>query len=390
MQGTIALIVAGGRGSRLAGEIPKQYRLLGGTAILRHSVEAFLHHPKVDKVAVVIHPDDVDLYNEAMEGLSLLPPIHGGKERQDSVRLGLESLETYQPRYVLIHDAARPYVSAALILRVIEALGVHSAVLPVIPVTDTVKRIHGELVCETLDRSSLALAQTPQGFHYTEILAAHKKCKEERYTDDAALFEQLQIKVHKVEGEAGNIKITTEKDMQQHQETRVGMGFDAHRFAGEGTSIMLCGVAVPHDKTIEAHSDGDVGIHALVDALLGAIGAGDIGMHFPPSDMRWKGADSSDFLRYTHELVQRAGGSIINIDITIIGESPKVTPHREKMVMRLAELLGISMKRVSVKATTTEKMGFTGRKEGIAAQAVVSVRMSEAIQIKFPPSTIIL
>lgn len=380
---TMVLIVAAGRGNRLAGAMPKQYLPLGGVSLLRRSVRAFLDHPGIDGVKVVIHPEDAALYAAAVKGLPLLPPVCGGAERQDSVRLGLESLQGHHPRYVLIHDAARPFVCAALITRIIEGLQHHPAVIPVLPVIDTVKRITDGMIANTLNRNALMMAQTPQGFAFPQILEYHEQFKDERCTDDSALCEHAGGAVYPVTGEAGNFKITTDDDMLRASamlgyETRIGMGVDAHRFTEakhEHNTIMLCGIPVPHDQSLEAHSDGDVGLHALVDALLGALGAGDIGMHFPPTDERWRNAASSDFLTYTHELVKKAGGRIINVDITIIGEAPKVNPYRDSMVQRVAEILGIAATRVSVKATTTEEMGFTGRKEGLVAQAVANITL---------------
>jgi len=357
--------------------LPKQYAQLAGEMVLRRTIRAFMAHPLVDEIAVVIHPDDEALYRQASEGFELLPFIHGGLQRQDSVRLGLESLSQYAPGQVLIHDAARPFVAASLISRVLEALTVHQAVIPAMALSDTVKQVEDDRITGTLDRNALMLAQTPQGFDFKTILALHQQYAKVSVTDDAALCEIAGMGVYVVPGERANRKLTTDDDMKQAYdlyETRIGSGFDVHRFT-EGDHLMLCGIKVPHDRGIEAHSDGDVGLHALVDALLGTIGAGDIGQHFPPSDARWMDADSSDFLRHADELVKERGGSIINIDITIIGEAPKVSPVRQLMVERIAAILELATSRVSIKATTTEKMGFTGRKEGIAAQAVVSVRM---------------
>lgn len=385
---TIALIVAAGRGSRLGGDMPKQYLPLAGKPVLRRTIKTFLKHPSIDHLRVMIHPDDEALYAQAVQGLSLLDPVFGGETRQESVRLGLESLEELNPSKVLIHDAARPFVSTRLISHIIEGLHGHKAVIPVLPIADTIKRVKDNVLVETVAREGLYLAQTPQGFHYPDIASAHARAKGLQLTDDAAVCEHSNIAVSITSGSTKNIKITTRKDLERAEkfvqkksslyETRIGTGFDVHKFkppAAEDNRIMICGVAIPHDQAIEAHSDGDVGIHALVDALLGAMGKGDIGHHFPPSDQKWKNADSSAFLSHAAALVAEAHGRIVNIDVTVIGERPKISQFREAMRRRLAQILALNIDRVSVKATTTETLGFTGRKEGIAAQAVVSVSM---------------
>lgn len=382
----IALIVAAGRGSRLSGELPKQYLPLAGKPILRRTIKTLSHHPSIDYVRVVIHPDDIELYKEAIEGVAILDPVFGGETRQDSVRLGLESLESLTPSKVLIHDAARPFASIHLISRVLDGLHHHKAAIPTLAIADTIKRVKNGKAVETVSRDGLYLAQTPQGFIYDDIARAHKNAKALHFTDDAAICEHSDIPVAIVHGSAKNIKITTHNDLEraeqfvqksyEHHETRIGTGFDVHRFkppVSDNNTIMICGVAVLHNQSIEAHSDGDVGLHAIVDALLGTIGQGDIGTHFPPSDPKWKDVDSSAFLTHAGKLVEEAQGRIVNIDVTLICERPKVGAYREKMRKRIAEILDISITRVSVKATTTEKMGFTGRKEGIAAQAAVSV-----------------
>jgi 2-C-methyl-D-erythritol 4-phosphate cytidylyltransferase/2-C-methyl-D-erythritol 2,4-cyclodiphosphate synthase len=381
-----ALIVAGGRGIRAGGGTAKQYRRVGGVAVLRRAVLAFLGHPRLGCVRVVIHPDDADLYRDAVDGLELLAPVPGGATRQDSARLGLESLTGHEPAHVLIHDAARPFVSAEVVSRVLDALSAVPGAVPALPVVDTLK--HGDeraegrppLVAATVERAGLWRAQTPQGFHFRAILEAHRRLAGEALTDDAAVAERAGLAVALVEGDEDNVKLTTAEDFSRAErlagtcETRVGTGFDVHRFA-PGSAVMLCGVAVPHDQGLEGHSDADVGLHALTDALLGAIGAGDIGSHFPPSEPKWRGAASHLFVRHAVELVRGEGGGVVNADITLICERPKVGPHRRAMVAAVAEMLGIDAGRVSVKATTTEGLGFTGRREGIAAQAVVSVRL---------------
>jgi len=382
VENCVALIVAAGRGQRLGGEVPKQYRLLGGRAMLRHSVLTFLHNPRVNAVRAIIHPADQPLYEQAVAGLSLLPPIYGGAARQESARLGLESLAALEPGLVLIHDAARPFVDFGTIDRVIDALDETPAAIAAVPVIDTLKRENGGLVEGTLDRAALWRAQTPQGFRFHEIIAAHRAAIGRELTDDAAVAEHAGLPVRLVLGSEENFKVTTEEDLRRAErfaidalcESRVGTGFDVHQF-GPGDKLMLCGLPVAHDHGLVGHSDGDVGLHALTDALLGCIGAGDIGSHFPPSDPRWKGAASALFLRHAADLVAERGGSIVNLDVTVICERPKIGPHREAMAARIAEILGIPRERVSVKATTTDKLGFTGRGEGIAAQAVATIRL---------------
>lgn len=385
MMNAAALIVAGGRGVRAGGGTAKQYRRLGGMTVLRRSVHAFLGHPRIDGVRVVIHPDDAALYAGAVDGLDLLPPVSGGATRQDSARLGLESLVAHDPAQVLIHDAARPFVSAEVISRVLDALAACPGAIPALPLVDTLKRSdngsEGEArVAATVDRTGLWRAQTPQGFHFRPILEAHRRLAGEALTDDAAVAEHAGLAVALVEGDEGNVKLTTPEDFSRAElsadrdELRVGTGFDVHRFAS-GNQVMLCGVAVPHDHGLEGHSDADVGLHALTDALLGAIAGGDIGTHFPPSDPGWRGVASHLFVRHAAALVRAKGGAIVNADVTLICERPKVGPHRPAMVAAIAEMLGTDAGRISVKATTTEGLGFTGRREGIAAQAVVSVRV---------------
>ena len=378
---TVALIVAAGRGSRFGGASPKQYVELAGKPVLRHSLEAFARHPKVGAVRVVIHDDDRALYDAASAGLSTLAPVTGGATRQESVLRGLESLQAMKPAVVLIHDAARPLVDAALIDRMLAALAAAPGAIPALSVADTVKRAANGQVVETLDRRSLWRAQTPQAFRYRDIMAAHLAAAGRELTDDAGVAEAAGLVVALVEGAEENFKVTTETDLRRAQQilapavdVRTGSGFDVHRF-GPGNQIMLCGIAVPHDHGLVGHSDADVGLHALTDAILGAIGAGDIGQHFPPTDARWRGADSAQFLAHAGALVRERGGRILSADITLICERPKVAPLRAAMVARVAAILGLDASRVSVKATTTEGLGFTGRGEGIAAQATASVAL---------------
>jgi 2-C-methyl-D-erythritol 4-phosphate cytidylyltransferase / 2-C-methyl-D-erythritol 2,4-cyclodiphosphate synthase len=387
MSACIALVVAGGRGSRLGVGRPKQYRLLAGVPVLRRAIGPFLAHPRVSGVRVVIHPDDEANYRQSVGDLPLLAPTHGGTTRQESVLRGLESLADAPPECVLIHDSARPFVTAEVVDRVIRALDEWDGAVPALPVVDTLKR--GETaagksdaeVVGTVERGGLWRAQTPQGFRYLPILQAHRRCIGLFLTDDAAIAEQTGLRVGLVAGDEDNLKVTTEDDLYRSErllacasETRTGFGFDVHRFC-EGSQVILCGVAVPHDQSLMGHSDADVGLHALTDALLGTIGAGDIGSHFPPSDPRWRGAPSELFLRRAAALLSETGGAIVNVDVTLICERPKIGPHRTAMRTRIGELLGISPARVSVKATTTEELGFTGRREGIAAQAIATARL---------------
>ncbi|MEI8394015.1 MAG: bifunctional 2-C-methyl-D-erythritol 4-phosphate cytidylyltransferase/2-C-methyl-D-erythritol 2,4-cyclodiphosphate synthase [Rhodospirillaceae bacterium] len=387
MSRCIALIVAAGSGERFGGELPKQYLELAGKSLLRRSVEAFLGHPEVSGVQVVYQPAHHDLYQAATEGLGLPEPVVGGATRQDSGRLGLEALAAWPggpPDIVLIHDAARPLIDAATISRVIATLRTAPAAIAAVQVIDTLKRSEGGFTAGTVDRNGLWRAQTPQGFHFQTILEAHRRWAGSGLTDDAAVAEQAGLPVALVPGSPDNIKVTTPEDLERAgrligtgraapvPDIRTGTGFDVHRFA-PGDSVILCGVSVPHTHRLEGHSDADVALHALTDAVLGAIGAGDIGSHFPPSEPQWRGVDSAVFLRHAVGLVRARGGVLGNVDLTVICERPKVGPHRAAMKARLAEMLEIAPDRISVKATTTERLGFTGREEGIAAQAVATV-----------------
>lgn len=378
----VALVVAAGRGARMGEGLPKQYRRLGGRPLLRHALAALAAHPSVDAVLTVIHPDDRRLYDEAAAGLGLPDPVPGGAERQESVRLGLEAAAALAPDLVLIHDGARPFLEAGLVDRVIAALADHPGAIPALPVADTLKRGEAGRIIATVPRDGLWRAQTPQGFRFADILAAHRAAAGQVLTDDAAVLEAAGGTVALVPGSEANVKVTTGEDLARAQrlfdlplEPRTGTGFDVHRFAAEGDGVWLCGVKVPHGCRLEGHSDADVALHAITDALLGAIGAADIGRHFPPSDARWKGADSTLFLAHAARLAEGRGGRIAHVDVTIICERPKVGPHRAAMRLRVAEILGIAAERVNVKGTTTEGLGFTGRGEGIAAQASVTVMM---------------
>jgi 2-C-methyl-D-erythritol 4-phosphate cytidylyltransferase/2-C-methyl-D-erythritol 2,4-cyclodiphosphate synthase len=380
----VALIVAAGRGLRLGGELPKQYRLMAGKPLLRHALERFTARPDLAGVRAVIGPDQEADYQRAVDGLCILPPIPGGTSRQESVRLGLEALASDPPSHVLIHDAARPLVSDGLIGRVLTALEDADAVLPVLPVTDTLKRVEAGLATAGPDRSVLARAQTPQGFRYEDIVAAHRALAGRELTDDAALAEAVGLAVHCVPGEEANLKVTTADDLRLAglllgvaRSYRTGLGYDVHAFA-EGRPLILCGVPVPHSHGLLGHSDADAPLHALTDALLGTIGAGDIGQRFPPSDPRWKDADSALFLRHAVQLLDARGGRVENVDLMIICESPRIGPHRAAMQERLSAILGLPPDRVSIKATTSEGLGFTGRGEGLAAQALATVSFPEA------------
>jgi 2-C-methyl-D-erythritol 4-phosphate cytidylyltransferase/2-C-methyl-D-erythritol 2,4-cyclodiphosphate synthase len=376
-------VVASGRGERFGSERPKQYHDLAGRPLLRHCLARLCTHPGIDRVRTVIHPADAALYAAAAAGLDVLDPVPGGATRQESVRLGLESLATEPPTWVLIHDGVRPFLSTALVDRVIAALATHAAALPALPVSDTLKRAADGIVAGTVERSGLYRAQTPQGFYYPGILAAHRRFAGAALTDDAALAEAAGIAVALVAGDEDNMKITEPADLVRAERRlaaarspRTGLGFDVHRLA-PGDGVILLGVRVPCPLRLIGHSDADVGLHALTDALLGALSAGDIGSHFPPSDARWAGADSAIFLGHARDLIAAAGGTIEHVDVTLVCEQPRIGPHRAAMTARLAELLALPGERVSVKATTSEGLGFTGRGEGIAAQAVATVTLKE-------------
>src|SRR3954452_5601961 len=382
MSAVFALVVAAGRGTRFGGAVPKQYLPLGTGTVLRHAITAFARHNQISGVQVVIRDEDRAGFAAATAGLSLLRPVPGGAERQDSVRLGLEALVPYDPSLVLIHDGARPFPDAGLIDRVLDALDLAPAAIPALPLGDTIKRVEDGVIRGTVDRALLWRAQTPQGFHFAPILMAHRAAAGQVLTDDAAIAEAAGLAPVVVAGSEENLKVTTAHDLAAAErrlasnlgDIRVGQGFDVHGFA-PGDHVVICGIDIPHDQSLAGHSDADVGLHALTDALLGAIAAGDIGMHFPPSDPRWRGAPSHLFLRHAADLVRERGGVIAAVDVTVICERPKIGPHRTRMIDQIAKILDISADRVSVKATTTERLGFTGRGEGIAAQAVATVRL---------------
>ena len=379
-----ALIMAAGSGERFGGETPKQYRLLAGKPVLRRTVETFLGHPAVDRVRVVINPAHRELCLAALRDLPVGDLIDGGASRQASVRLGLEALSDGQFGFVLVQDGVRPLTDTGTIDRVRQALETAPAAIAAVPVVDTLKRERKGRIDGTVDRSGLWRAQTPQGFAFAAILEAHRAAADDDVTDDAALAERAGLPVALVPGNEDNLKVTTEQDLARAEtliagragDVRVGNGFDVHRF-GPGDHVTLCGIDIPFDKGLVAHSDGDVGLHAVTDAILGALGAGDIGQHFPPSDPRWKGQDSAAFLRHAAGMASAEGGHIAHVDVTLICERPKVGPHRDAMVARIAEILGPGTA-VSVKATTSEGLGFTGRGEGIAAQATATLRLQSA------------
>jgi 2-C-methyl-D-erythritol 4-phosphate cytidylyltransferase/2-C-methyl-D-erythritol 2,4-cyclodiphosphate synthase len=370
------LIVAAGKGERAGLGLPKQYEKLSGIAMLRRTVAAFDGHP----VQVVIGPGQQDLAAAALAGLSLPAPVTGGATRQESVRLGLETLAVDAPDFVLIHDAARPFVSRKIIDDVIAALeGGARGVWPVLAVADTLRR-HDEKGWSPVARDNLYRAQTPQAFRFDDILAAHRTHAATAVTDDVALAELAGITVERVDGDERNFKVTSKEDfvmaaaLLNAGETRTALGYDVHKFT-DGDHVWLCGLKIPHDHALEGHSDADVGLHAITDALLGAICEGDIGQHFPPTEERWRGAPSWKFLDHAAQLVRGRGGIINHVDVTLICERPKVGPHRDAMRAKIAEILKIEISRVSVKATTTEGLGFTGRREGLAAQAVATIRL---------------
>lgn len=384
MSTCIALIVAAGRGTRFGGPLPKQYALLDGMPVLRRTLLAFRDAPGITGLRVVIAPGDDAPYDEAAAGLDLPAPVAGGGSRQQSVLNGLEALSADPPDLVAIHDAARPFVRAADIAACLSALaapGIDGAVLG-IPLADTLKRVgDGNVVTETVPRRDLWRAQTPQIFRFAELLAAHRAAasfaavEATALTDDAAVAERAGLRVVMVAGSEDNRKITTSDDLHSPaMETRTAFGFDVHGFSA-GNGVMLGGISIPHSQTLAGHSDADVALHALTDAVLGTIGAGDIGKHFPPSDPQWRGASSDRFLRHAVGLVAARRGRIVHLDVTIVCEAPKVGPHRDAMARSIAQIAGIAVDRVSVKATTTEGLGFTGRREGIAAQAVATVEL---------------
>ena len=388
---SIALIVAAGRGYRASIDLPKQYVMLGNIPMLRHVIEKFITHRRITHVIIVVHPDDICLYKNAIDGLDILPPAFGGDERHISVRNGIEEIAALKPDNILIHDAARPFISHKLIDDLLDALDNHDGVIPALPVIDCVKRSNNDKkIINTLTRQNLWLVQTPQAFKYQKIRKAHdilhNMGETKNIADDAAVFEAANMPVKIINGDQDNFKITTKDDIIRANEKmlknkdklikypRIGSGFDVHKFC-DGDFITLCGVKIPHNMGLAGHSDADVALHALTDAMLGVIANGDIGLHFPPSDEKWHGANSKIFIKHSLELIKNIDGEISNIDITIICENPKITPYRDLMRQSLAKMLDMDISRISIKATTTEKLGFTGRGEGIAAQASILVML---------------
>ncbi|MGB8754214.1 MAG: bifunctional 2-C-methyl-D-erythritol 4-phosphate cytidylyltransferase/2-C-methyl-D-erythritol 2,4-cyclodiphosphate synthase [Pseudolabrys sp.] len=381
-----AVVVAAGQGLRAGGEIPKQFRRIAGETLLERALSAFAEAPDVTFVQPVIRPDDVDLVRRLTSGMNVLEPVAGGATRQASVRAGLEALVACTPDIVLVHDAARPFASAALITRAIAAAEKTGAAIPALPVTDTVKRIDSTGTIEaTLDRNSIRLVQTPQAFAFPALFDAHRRALAQGrndFTDDAALAEWAGIKVSVFAGEPGNIKFTTPEDFARAEaiqsaglgDVRTGSGLDVHAF-GPGDHVTLGGIRIPHVQALTGHSDADVALHALTDAILGALADGDIGAHFPPSDPQWRGASSDRFLTFAVERVRARGGRIAHLDLTIVCEAPRIGEHRDRMRANIANLAGIGIGRVGVKATTSEKLGFTGRGEGIAAYATATIRL---------------
>lgn len=383
--GVAAVIVAAGRGSRAGGELPKAYRPLGGQPMIRFSLNLFAADRHISVVQPVIHPDDATLYEAAADGLALLPAVFGGATRQASVRAGLEALMAHRPEIVLVHDAARPFASAALIARAVAAAGKGAAV-PGIGVADTIKAVDAqERVAQTIDRSHLRAIQTPQGFRFDTLLEAHRRAASvgrNDFSDDAALMEWAGHPVTVFAGEPGNVKLTLAEDFARAEslslaalsDVRTGTGYDVHAF-GDGDHVMLGGIKIAHGRGLSGHSDADAALHALVDAILGALAEGDIGQHFPPSDPQWCGAASGKFLQFAAERVRARKGMIAHLDVTVICEAPRIGPHRDAMRERIAAIAGISLDRVAVKATTSEKLGFIGRGEGLAALATATIRL---------------
>lgn len=391
-----AVIVAAGSGTRAAGidGLPKQYRTIAGRAVLAHTLRVFLDHPSIDRVVTVIHPDHGDLWAASLGDLAghakLAAAVAGGATRQESVRRGLEALAGEAPDLVLVHDAARPFVSPAILDRTVAALADCDGALVAVRLVDTLKRADdADLVAGTVPRDGMWAAQTPQGFRFAPLLAAHARAAaagRDDFTDDAAVAEWAGLPVRLVEGARDNTKITTTQDLAEAErrmtidrfaalaDIRVGWGYDVHSFE-PGDHVTLCGVKIAHPAKLNGHSDADVALHALTDAILGALGDGDIGAHFPPTDPQWRGCDSAVFLRDALSRLRRRGGMLAHVDVTLVAEAPKIGPHREVMRASVAAICEISLDRVGVKATTNEKLGFVGRREGIAAMASATVRL---------------
>jgi 2-C-methyl-D-erythritol 4-phosphate cytidylyltransferase / 2-C-methyl-D-erythritol 2,4-cyclodiphosphate synthase len=382
----VALIVAGGNGTRAGGGTPKQYRRIAGSAVIARAFDALEAHPVVDALFLVIGEGHDALLEQALDGRVPTHVVRGGATRRESVLAGLEAIAAAGgAEAVLIHDAARPFLPASVIDRLLAVIDTNPGAVPTLPVVDTLVHTNGGGLGDTVPREGLARVQTPQAFRFDSIIAAHRNWSGPiEPTDDAQVARKAGLTIVAVPGDPMLDKITHESDLNAAESrlastliSRTGLGYDVHAFV-EGDHVMLCGLKIPHSHALAGHSDADVGLHAITDALLGAIADGDIGSHFPPSDPRWRGADSGKFLQHAASLVADKGGIIDHVDLTIICEDPKVGPHRETMRQRVAELLALPLGRVSVKATTTEKLGFTGRGEGMAAQAVATVRMPDA------------
>ena len=383
-----AVVVAGGVGLRAGGGVPKQYRQIGGRPVLWWTLKAFCDHPRISFIQPVIGAGHDVLFSEAAADLPVEPPVTGGSTRQDSCRIGIEALAGKNPDHVLVHDAARPFVSAHLIDKIVGGLADNDGVIPGLPISDTIKQAPGGIVARTVDRTGLWAVQTPQGFSYRAIREAHRHAHEEALegiTDDAGIAETAGLRVAMVPGDIDNRKLTTEADIiaadrlllaRNLTDIRVGQGVDIHAFT-PGDHVILCGVPIPHTHRLKGHSDADAALHALTDAILGAIGEGDIGTHFPPSDMRWKDAPSSIFLAKAMDLLRERRGVVGNADLAILCEAPRIGPHIAVMKEGLSQLLAVGPDRIAIKATTTETLGFVGRGEGLAAFATVTVRLPE-------------
>jgi 2-C-methyl-D-erythritol 4-phosphate cytidylyltransferase/2-C-methyl-D-erythritol 2,4-cyclodiphosphate synthase len=380
---TVALVVAAGRGTRAGSDLPKQFRRIGGKAVLRWAVEPFLAHPRVDAVRIVIAAGQEAMAAEAVQGLDVGEPILGAEARAYSVIEGLEALPPGTVR-VLIHDAARPFCPAPVIDRLLDALERHHGAVPVLPVSDTLGRSVGDATLgEAIDREGMVRIQTPQAFQLETLTSAYQDWRATPPTDEAAYLRAKRVPIAIVDGDIALAKLTYEADFLDAEArlasrlvTRTGMGFDVHAFE-PGDGLWLGGVRIPHNRSLKGHSDADVLLHAVADAILGALGEGDIGNHFPPGDPKWKGASSSLFIEHVRALAERRGGRIDHVDATIVCEAPRIGPHRDAMRARLADLLRVPGSRISIKATTTERLGFTGRGEGIACQAVATLRLPE-------------
>jgi 2-C-methyl-D-erythritol 4-phosphate cytidylyltransferase / 2-C-methyl-D-erythritol 2,4-cyclodiphosphate synthase len=381
-----AVVVAAGRGLRAGGAVPKQYRSLAAGSAIRRALLAFIEHEDIGAVQAVIHPDDTERFAQACAGLDILPPVMGGLTRQASVLAGLEALSGREPQIVLVHDAARPFASKALISRSITAARHSGAAIPALLLTDTVKAVDAAgVVVETLDRNRLRTVQTPQAFAFEALLAAHRRAAAEgldRFSDDAALAEWAGLMVTVFDGESSNVKLTTADDFARAElaafgglgDVRTASGYDVHAF-GDGDHVMIGGVRIAHERGLIGHSDADVVLHALTDAILGALAEGDIGVHFPPSEPQWRGASSDRFLAFALERTRARGGRVAHLDITIVCEAPKIAPYRHTIRARIAEIAGLPLGRIGLKATTSERLGFTGRREGMAALATATVRL---------------